>query len=89
MFDSSLRAGRYVLVNIGLSEYEAAEQERMFFKHDRAGLRELAALWVPDLPVSENSEYIARSRELNAELETELVSALERGRSGSEDTAAE
>ena len=89
MFDSSLRAGRYVLENIGLTEFEAAEQVRMFFQHDRAGLRELAKLWVPGLPVSENPDYVARAREINAELETALVGALDKQRSGSEDTAAE
>ena len=30
MFDSSLRAGRYVLENVGLSEYEAHEAEKAF-----------------------------------------------------------
>ena len=31
MFDSSLRAGRYVLENVGLSEYEAHEAEKAFY----------------------------------------------------------
>ena len=44
MFDSSLRAGRYVLENMGLSEYEAAEMEQFFFHRDREALRDLAAL---------------------------------------------
>ena len=44
MFDSSLRAGRYVLENIGLSEYEAAQAEQTFYHHDRTSVRELAEL---------------------------------------------
>ena len=80
MFDSSLRAGRYVLETIGLSDYEAAEQERMFYKHDRGAMFELAQLWQPGVPVSQNEAYIARARELNAELETALVTALDRQR---------
>jgi CPA2 family monovalent cation:H+ antiporter-2 len=77
MFDSSLRAGRYALEQMGLSEYEAAQTERTFFRMDRAAVRELAALWKPGIPVSENDDYIARSRELNAELEAALVTLLD------------
>jgi CPA2 family monovalent cation:H+ antiporter-2 len=73
MFDSSLRAGRYVLENMGLSEYEAAQVTQFFFHKDREGVRELAALWRPDIPVSENKAYVERARALNAELETALV----------------
>ena len=73
MFDSSLRAGRYVLENMGLSEFEAAKTTEFFFHKDRENIRELAALWRPDVPVSENPEYLARARELNSELETALV----------------
>ncbi|MEM8555654.1 MAG: cation:proton antiporter, partial [Pseudomonadota bacterium] len=41
MFDSSLRAARYVLENMGLTDYEASDAERTFFKHDRHALLEL------------------------------------------------
>lgn len=54
MFDSSLRAGRYVLENIGLSEYEAAQAQQTFYHHDRQAIRELAELWVPGMPTAEN-----------------------------------
>ncbi|MCL4107691.1 UNVERIFIED_CONTAM: hypothetical protein GTU68_022152 [Idotea baltica] len=73
MFDSSLRAGRYVLENMGFSDYDAAEVERAFYKHDRHTLRELAELWDPSIPVSKNTAYMARARELNSGLETALV----------------
>ncbi|MCQ0092504.1 monovalent cation:proton antiporter-2 (CPA2) family protein [Roseovarius sp. M141] len=77
MFDSSLRAGRYVVENMGLTEFEASELQRTFYQHDRHSVRELAALWDPDMPTVENQEYIARARELEAELETMLLSQLE------------
>jgi CPA2 family monovalent cation:H+ antiporter-2 len=77
MFDASLRAGRYVLENMGLTEFEAAELEDMFYHHDRHSVRELAALWDPDVPTVENEKYIARARELELELETMLLSQLE------------
>ncbi|MEM8578902.1 MAG: monovalent cation:proton antiporter-2 (CPA2) family protein [Pseudomonadota bacterium] len=74
MFDSSLRAGRYVLENIGLSDYEAAEAERVFYQHDRDTIRQLAELWDPNLPASQNKAYVARAKELQKELETALLS---------------
>ncbi|MFV0385616.1 cation:proton antiporter [Paracoccus sp. (in: a-proteobacteria)] len=73
MFDSSLRAARYVLENAGLSEFEAAELENIFYRLDRASLRELAELWDPDVPVDNNADYIRRSRELNSTLEAALM----------------
>lgn len=76
LFDSSLRAGRYVLENMGLTDIEAGKIEHFFFRKDREGLRELASLWDPAIPVSRNERYVARARELNAELETALVEHL-------------
>lgn len=73
MFDSSLRAGRYVLENMGFSEYEAHEAERAFFHHDREVLRELAELWDPTRAIQDNDAYVARAKELNQNLETALA----------------
>ncbi|MBT0958729.1 cation:proton antiporter [Alphaproteobacteria bacterium KMM 3653] len=73
MFDSSLRAGRYVLENMDFSEFEANELEKSFYRLDRHAMRELASLWKPDVPVSKNHAYIERARELNRDLETALV----------------
>jgi len=77
LFDSSLRAGRYVLENIGLSEFEAADAERTFYSHDRYSVRELAAVWDPDVASSHNAAYVARAKELEKELETALLAQLE------------
>lgn len=73
MFDSSLRVGRYVLENVGLSEFEAAELEKIFFKLDRAAVRDLAQVWKPGVAIEDNDEYIARTHELNKELENALM----------------
>ena len=70
MFDSSLRAGRYALENMGLSEFEAAEIETEFYRHDRMAMRELAELWKPGVPVADIPEYVARANALNNDLET-------------------
>ena len=77
MFDSSLRAGRYVLENVGLSEYEAAQLERTFYQHDRHSVQELAALWDPTIPTVENQRYIQRALELEQDLQTMLLTQLD------------
>nr|WP_256474061.1 monovalent cation:proton antiporter-2 (CPA2) family protein [Lutimaribacter sp. EGI FJ00013] len=84
MFDSSLRAGRYVLEQVGLTEYEAAEAERLFYRHDRESVRELAKLWRKDIPASQNEAYVARARELEKDLEAAL-SQLEVARDSARD----
>lgn len=76
MFDSSIRAGRYVLENIGLTEYEAAEAQKTFFHHDRMTVRELAKVWDPNIAPEDNQAYIERAKELEKDLETALLSAL-------------
>jgi CPA2 family monovalent cation:H+ antiporter-2 len=81
MFDSSLRAGRYVLENIGLSEFEAAEAEKTFYAHDRHAIRELAQVWDPDIASGENEAYVARAKELERDLEASLLTLLETRRS--------
>ncbi|MEL7098684.1 MAG: monovalent cation:proton antiporter-2 (CPA2) family protein [Pseudomonadota bacterium] len=77
MFDSSLRAGRYVLENVGLSEYEAAEAEKVFYRHDRDTVRQLAQLWDPATPASQNKAYVERAKALQKDLETELLTLAE------------
>lgn len=81
MFDSSLRAGRYVLENIGLSEFEAAEAEKTFYAHDRHTLSELAQVWDPNVESGDNAAYIARAKELERDLEASLLTLLEQRRS--------
>ena len=73
-FDSSLRAARYVLENVGLTEYEASELQKTFYHHDRQAVRELAQLWKPGMSVEQNPAYVARAKELNRDLEAALLS---------------
>jgi CPA2 family monovalent cation:H+ antiporter-2 len=77
MFDSSVRAGRYVLENMGFTEYEAAQLSQAFYRIDRAGVRDLANLWVPGQPVHLNKAYVERAKELNRDLETALIAELD------------
>jgi CPA2 family monovalent cation:H+ antiporter-2 len=53
---------RYVLEDMGLTDYEAHEMETAFYRHDRQTLRELAELWKPGVPVTENAAYMSRAR---------------------------
>ncbi|GGE26444.1 potassium transporter [Primorskyibacter flagellatus] len=71
-FDSSLRAGRYVLENAGFSEFEASRMEDAFYHHDRHSIRELAELWDPAVSADQNADYVARSKELDKDLEAAL-----------------
>lgn len=79
LYDSSLRAGRYALENLGLTEFEASEAQQTFFHHDRAAVRALAELWDPAIPLSENAAYVARAKELNNDLETILAARAKEG----------
>jgi monovalent cation:H+ antiporter-2, CPA2 family len=86
-FDSSVRAGRYVLENMGFTDYEAARMSQTYFKVDRGAMRDLASLWNPGQPVHLNDAYIARARQLDADLELALVAELDGARAN--DKAAE
>lgn len=83
-FDSGLRVARYVLENMGLSEYEAHELQTMFFDMDRASVKELASVWKPDVPFDKNPEYVARAKELNRDLEAALLNRFSQDTSGEE-----
>ncbi|MFN3844753.1 MAG: cation:proton antiporter [Paracoccaceae bacterium] len=80
-FDSSIRAGRYVLENMGFTDYEAAQMSKTYFKLDRASLRDMAELWVPGQPVHLNDAYVTRSKQLETDMEVALIDALEETRS--------
>jgi CPA2 family monovalent cation:H+ antiporter-2 len=73
MFDSSLRAGRYVLENMGLTEYEAHRQTTTFYDMDRDGIKQLAELWRDDIRPIDNAPYIDKAKELNRDLEAALL----------------
>jgi CPA2 family monovalent cation:H+ antiporter-2 len=75
-FDSSVRAGRYVLENMGFSEYEAAKLSQAYWRLDRAAMRELAELWQPGQPVHLNDAYVERAKQLDADMETALIDVL-------------
>ncbi|UWQ48660.1 monovalent cation:proton antiporter-2 (CPA2) family protein [Leisingera caerulea] len=87
LFDSSVRAGRYVLENVGLTEYEAAQAAQTFYGHDRQNLRDLAEHWIPGVPASQNPAYIERARELEKAIESAIFEMAERKRKKSSEAA--
>jgi len=52
-------------------------RSQTFYAHDRVVVRELAELWDPTLPAGDNAAYIARSRELEKDLEAALLALAE------------
>ncbi|PYE82362.1 monovalent cation:proton antiporter-2 (CPA2) family protein [Pseudoroseicyclus aestuarii] len=87
MFDSSLRAGRYVLERMGLSEADAAEAQAAYYRHDRNAVKQLAELWQPGVPVAQNAAYVRHSKELNRELETQILAGMSGGNAEGGETA--
>ena len=79
-YDSSVRAGRYVLENIGFTDYEAAKMSQTYFKVERAALRDLAELWVPGQPVHLNDAYVARAQQLERDLAAAMSEDLDETR---------
>jgi CPA2 family monovalent cation:H+ antiporter-2 len=75
-FDSSIRAGRYVLENMGFSEYEAAKVSQAYFRIDRGAMRDLAQVWVPGQPTHLNDAYVERAKQLDRDLEIALLEEL-------------
>lgn len=78
MFDSSLRAARYVLEDMGLTDYEAHAVETAFYREDRQNLRALAELWKPGVPVAQNAEYMAAARAITDNLEDAILTRLDK-----------
>ncbi len=78
-YDSSIRAGRYALENLGFSDYEASSLSQTFYKVERGALRELAELWVPGQPVHLNEAYVARAMQLDRDLQDALLGDLAEG----------
>ncbi len=75
LFDSSVRAGRYALQALGMHPYSAEKQARTYVKQDRAHLKQLAPLWDPSIPATENEPYVALAKQLSQTMEQVLGSA--------------
>ena len=77
-FDSSVRTGRSALVALGLSHDEAEKIAHGYVDDDQNAMIVLASLYDPDIPTAENTDYVAKVKEV-IQLQDEL---LEQGPSG-------
>ena len=76
-FDSSVRAGRYVLESMGFTDYEASTLSQAFWRLDREAMQDLAELWVPGERVDLNKNFITRAGELDREMQMSLMEELD------------
>lgn len=73
VFDSSVRAGRYVLEALGVHPFRAQKLVEAHVKFDRETLRMLAQVWDPEVSILENPEYVRVATMRNAELERTMM----------------
>ena len=71
-FDSAVRAGRYALEALGLHPAEAEKAATVYVDMDLKGIRYLAEVYDPELPVARNKDYIARALEIKDELDAAM-----------------
>ncbi len=79
-FDSSVRAGRYVLEGMGFTDYEASALSQTFYRLDRSAMLTLAELWVPGERMDLNAAFVARAKELDGEMQLTLLQELDKQR---------
>ena len=63
-FDSSIRMGRSALLSLGISDNEVAQIAEGFIADDRTAMIVVAGLYDPDIPTPENTEYVAKVKEI-------------------------
>ena len=66
-FDSGVRAGRSALEGLGMHPFEAERKAQQFVTLDRKGLRALAQVYDPEIPIHENKAYVDLAKKLNEE----------------------
>ncbi|WP_419914279.1 monovalent cation:proton antiporter-2 (CPA2) family protein [Hoeflea sp.] len=71
-FDSAVRAARYSLEAFGVHPHEVEKLVTVFVERDRDGIRRLARLYDPEIPVFENEPYMKLAREIQQETEEAL-----------------
>ncbi len=71
-YDSSIRMGRSAYEAMGMPREAALEMTAAFEAADRRSMLEVAELYDPDIPATENEAYVRRVRELQAEWAAQL-----------------
>jgi len=72
-FDSAVRSGRYALEALGMHPYDAEKAATLYINEDISGIRRLAKIYKPDVPLTENPEYISAALEISQSLENAMM----------------
>ncbi len=75
-FDSSIRASKCMLEQLGWSGYDIEHAVDAFVTSDRSALQELAELWDPNIKPQDNKAYVERARAINKEFNTGFLANL-------------
>ncbi len=75
-FDSSIRASKYMLQELGWSGFDIENAADAFVTSDRGALRELSELWDPNIKTEDNKAYVDRARAINKEFNTGFLANL-------------
>lgn len=75
-FDSSIRASKYMLQELGWSGFDIENAADAFVTSDRGALRELSELWDPKIKTEDNKAYVDRARAINKEFNTGFLANL-------------
>ncbi|MFZ1743628.1 MAG: NAD-binding protein, partial [Pontixanthobacter sp.] len=83
-YDASLRMGRSSFEALGMDRQQAQAMTDAFEDMDRGSMVEVAELYDPEIPTSENAPLIAKVRELQAKMDPvlreQMDSIIKRGR---------
>lgn len=71
-FDSATRAAHYAMQALGYSQEDSREIVDIFVDRDKKIIRELAALWDPELSLEENHPYVLKAKEMSQQLAADM-----------------
>ncbi|WP_375282097.1 cation:proton antiporter [Pseudooctadecabacter sp.] len=71
-FDSSVRTGRTAFERLGMHPFDAELVARKFAEDDRHILKEMAMVYDPDIPTTENQAYMDKAKTLMEEREAQI-----------------
>lgn len=74
-YDGAVRMGRSAYIALGHSETQAAVMVDKFNARDREAMLRTASVYRPDIPSSQNPEFVAIVKEMMAEWENDLIRA--------------
>ncbi|ASJ76005.1 monovalent cation:proton antiporter-2 (CPA2) family protein [Granulosicoccus antarcticus] len=72
--DSALRAGRYALQALGMHPVDAERAATLYVNEELKGIRQLAEVYDPDIPVAQNPRYVKLALEIKARMDTAMLS---------------